>query len=648
MGYLYFNSKTRVEIDADVQSYHDEGNPSFYRVRSAKPLFTRMYEDWQLDIRKSKVNKVVLHHDGMSTARGCFDVLRQRNLSSHLLIDRDGTVLQPLALQDVAYHVLGYNRESVGIDLNNPVRPDRARRGETGKVFRREINGGAHRSLGYTDAQYEALAAVLDGIFRLFGEGIKREAPIGEDGRIVNRCLANPKDFSGIVGHWHLKASKWDPGPGFDWERTLVAIRASRVFYPVTLAGQRNLGQVSKRYAPKLATAYFEHVEGGDGGYFPVGVNQAWHTGAHFRVDAGTQVRAPVSGKVVVARNAERTPKLGDANVLVIKHELKVNQKDLVFFSVLSHMRYEPKQGADSPIPWMRRLATLPDPGLPDDGGPRRSAPGASAMRNGWVALLEVEVKAGEVVGHVGTFSSSSERAPKPVLDAAIISTKPIFPKSDRTFEVVDDDDDEGLLCNSRAVWRRLVEDPEVLDGLVRGGYPLAPSEVQTAYEDGKAARDLRWLAVRHVTEYNANTDLSDLFGGGVDFEWHAEKAAKDFKRRFGPFLWWDAGVTKHAELPEDGLVYAYHPIALLTVLAVGQARSAMSVGQGGAQQGLEDQALVAQKKLEREEGDVGTHEDVNTSDLVEEENLDEAAEVDPDREVWMRWEQGEWAPPEQ
>ena len=646
MGLLVFNSQSSHDIGVPVVRYDEAAAPSFYTPGSR--LVRYPFEPAQT--RKKRVNKVVLHHDGMGTSRGCFGVLRQRRLSTHIMIDRDGTVYQPMALQDVAIHVAGHNHESIGIDLNNPVRRDRLRRGDPGgKVFQQRINDGVHKSLGYTDAQYESLAAVLEGIFQLFGEGIRREAPIGEDGRVVARCLTNPKDFSGIVAHWHLKASKWDPGPGFDWERMLVGVRASRVFYPITLPGQRNLGQVSKRHASDLAQGYFEHIEAGDGGFFPVGVNQAWHTGAHLQLrKEGAPVLAPAKGRVLVARNAERTPKLGDANVVVLGHELEVGDRKLEFFTVLSHVRFQPEMGSESPIPWMKRLATKPPPDLPDDQDEPRSWPGANALRRGWVALLDVPVEAGEVVGHAGVFSSDPNSAPLPMIDVATISKRPLFPKSDRTFEVVDDDDDNGLLCNSRAVWRRLVVEPEELDGLVRGGYPLAPSEVRDAYAERSSARELRRLAVRHVTEWSEQTDLRDLFGGGVDFEWYALRDEKRHKALFRPFLWWDAGVTKHAKLPKDGLVYAYHPITLLTVLGMGQARTAMSVGQSGAQQGLDDDALKDQKKKERTElGDLYHHEHFDTRDLKADEDVDDVEGTSPEWELWMRWEQGEWPPPE-
>ena len=95
------------------------------------------------------------------------------------------------------------------------------------------INGRRHVAVGYTDAQYRALVQVINGLQRIF-RGIKAEAPIGPDGGVLDRKLAAPTAFSGVLGHWHVSATKWDPGPGFDWERVLIALRGNSFNFPVT------------------------------------------------------------------------------------------------------------------------------------------------------------------------------------------------------------------------------------------------------------------------------------------------------------------------------------------------------------------------------------------------------------------------------
>lgn len=72
------------------------GIPSFYyppRTRNhygARNEFAAMLD--APDPRKQNVNKVVLHHDGMPTSLGCFSVLKDRELSTHIMINFDGTV----------------------------------------------------------------------------------------------------------------------------------------------------------------------------------------------------------------------------------------------------------------------------------------------------------------------------------------------------------------------------------------------------------------------------------------------------------------------------------------------------------------------------------------------------------------------------
>lgn len=632
----------------------DIGAPSFRDARAAsgKLLYIDDPE------RGGQVDQIILHHDGMTTAKGCFRVLVERGLSTHLLIDHDGTVYQPLDLALVAFHAAGRNRPSIGIDLNNPIRPDRlrdAKQIEDRGLFRGRINGSDVSSLGYTDAQYNALIAVLRGLGRLFPALANLSAPVGDDGQVQRTVLRNP-GFKGLVGHLHVSATKWDPGPGFDWERVLIGVRGTRLFYPVTLPGTANLDRIAKARALRNAETYFRHIESGDGGFFPVGVNQSWHTGVHFDIDPGTPIYAPADGVIVAARASDDVKGMGSPNVVVIKHELPIGDQDVTFYSVISHLQ-KPELGRDSPIDWIRRFASDPNApaGLPSNEAFRYppAAPGHIALQNDRVALAEVPVKAGELIGHSGTFAADPRSEPKGTLDFAIIAKQPLFAQSDITFEPVDDDDDDDILCNSRKVWKRFVEEPEALRGLVEGGYPMSPDEIKATYRKVREAVALRWMAVRHVTEYNIDTRFGGLFGGGIDFEWAVEREAKAYIDRIRKFLWWDDNVTAHARLPADGLVWAYHPIALATYLAVVEGRRAVERG-GDRVDALEGEELKVQKArdraLEAEFAEqVGAQDDhikyQAIDDIIGGEDLYNQPPDDPEREGWMRWEQGEWEP---
>jgi hypothetical protein len=362
----------------------------------------------------------------------------------------------------------------------------------------------------------------------------------------------------------------------------------------------------------------------------------------------------------VVARNipSKRFEKMGSPNFILIKHELKVREAKKTFFTVISHLDGE-VLGRESDIKWIKDLENQDGPdALPDtDGRPQHAAPGGVALKSGIVALIGVPIKAGDVIGHVGRFSPDPDgEQMADLVDFAIISAKPLI--ADGTFELDETDDDQGLLCNSRQVWKRYTEDPTELQGLIDGGYPLSPPEVKDFYAGNPRAVDLRFMAPKHVTEYSDTTDFSGLFGGGVDFEWALREKAERHLKRIRPFLWWTKEVGKFAGLPEDRFVYTWHPIALLTSLAIDEARSAFNVDE--KVKGISDKEIAAERAKdaasEREaaerdgtgvdHGVFGKFDD--TKDVLDDAKNVDAEDTDEfELENWMRWEQGEWPPPE-
>ncbi|MCB1155617.1 hypothetical protein KDL45_18300, partial [bacterium] len=223
-----------------------------------------------------------------------------------------------------------------------------------------------------------------------------------------------------------------------------------------------------------------------------------------------------------------------------------IADKEATFFSVISHLQLV-EIGPNSAIDWIRRFALDPNRPreLPENEVVRHppAAPGHIALYNDRVALADVPVKAGDLIGYSGRFAVTPGNEPVGVLDFAIISAKPLFAKSDITFEPVDDDDDDDVLCNSRKVWKQFTEDPEALRGLVEGGFPMSPAEIRAVYKQPRKAVSMRWMAARHVTEYNTRTRFGGLFGGGVDFEWFVEDKARRYMDRIRKFLWWDDAV---------------------------------------------------------------------------------------------------------
>lgn len=137
--------------------------------------------------------------------------------SAHVVIDRDGSVIQCVPFDTVAWHagtsswkgVSGLNRRSIGIELANWGNLQRRASGWTSytgvpiadPVIAAHKNGnpdGSKTPIGwepYPEAQFAALVEIV-------------------------RALVDTYGVEEIVGHDDVAPSrKWDPGPAFDMDR---------------------------------------------------------------------------------------------------------------------------------------------------------------------------------------------------------------------------------------------------------------------------------------------------------------------------------------------------------------------------------------------------------------------------------------------
>lgn len=208
------------------------------------------------------VDQFVLHYDGAGISRRCFEILRQRRLSVHFLLDVDGTIYQTLDLQERAWHAGASNDRSVGIEIANlgaypppldvilqrwyhrtpqgQVRllppatagdPRFLRAGFTARPQRPEpVRGSIHgRELlqyDFTPEQYAALIKLTAALHRVFPR-IKLDYPRDAAGRLVPGALpaAELAGFQGVIGHFHLQGNKVDPGPAFQWDPVINGAR---------------------------------------------------------------------------------------------------------------------------------------------------------------------------------------------------------------------------------------------------------------------------------------------------------------------------------------------------------------------------------------------------------------------------------------
>ncbi len=223
--------------------------------------YKRLYHRRQIGARRlpptlqataPHVRQVVLHADITPDSEHARGVLVRRRLSTHFYIDWDGVLWQGVDPVFEALHAGSANAASIGIDLNllggdlieNPGLPMYSRRHpEYQRMSRPEyareisapmaINRDDHeeppvQSYGYTEAQYRTLHELLLVLMHAF-PNIGGSFPTDSRGRIIRHVLADRSLFAGIIGHWHSSRNKWDPGPGFDWNRVCRMLRRDGV-----------------------------------------------------------------------------------------------------------------------------------------------------------------------------------------------------------------------------------------------------------------------------------------------------------------------------------------------------------------------------------------------------------------------------------
>lgn len=160
----------------------------------------------------SGVNLFVLHWDGCTSARQCFHVLLERNLSVHLMLDGDGTVYQALDLAEArGWHAGDVNERSIGIEIQNPVQVHRNKWQSPAREI--VMDPGVHSALTYEHLDFytiqkKRLVELAEVLCERFA--IPREVPIDSCGDVL-RALA-PTGFRGVCGHYHVSKSKPDPG----------------------------------------------------------------------------------------------------------------------------------------------------------------------------------------------------------------------------------------------------------------------------------------------------------------------------------------------------------------------------------------------------------------------------------------------------
>jgi len=504
--------------------------------------------DRSLSRLQQVVKQFVVHHDGMGTSRDCFRVLHdERGLSVHFLIDNNGDIYQTLDLLECGFQAAGVNEISIGVELcsrGEKIEPG-AFPAQLYERYRRDkvtctINAHQWLCWDYTAEQYQAMTNLGRALARIF-PALPPAYPSEGGGEPLWATLGgDPRDYAGYLGHYHVTAEKWDPGP-WDFKRFIQSIRG-RVFYPA-IPG-RDQAELPDDTAEDKAIAdalYDNNEREGEGGYFPVGPlgeTRLWHGGLHLRDEAGKPLCAPLAGRIVMARQKKQDdwPEVGSPNFVLMRHELTVSGHALKFFSLLMHVAEE--AGGAGQAGWMRR---------------GRDKKWAAELSAGEVVVCDEPVVAGEVVAHFGEAGRPGDW--KGQVHFEVFSEEEIGGEVDPGFWKTYDGTAGGRFC--------LV--PDIVNPIdTDHSQSLAHHEVVDFFHANPARVDFRRIAVRHVSEWGDRSDFEAALDKARDFG-RLPRAKKHelFARQIEPYLFWGDDVAGTG-LPEDKVVWGYHPITFI------------------------------------------------------------------------------------
>lgn len=500
------------------------------------------------DAVKGTIKQFVLHHDGCTSADMCFSVLQnERGLSVHFLLDNDGTIYQTIDLGLMAYHAADWNLYSIGIELCSrgdatryPNVYDGGRFGPNRDTKTCKINNNTIRAYDYTKAQYDAFTRLCRELLRLF-PNLPADYPQSSPGEQMWNTLPNAtierERYAGYIAHYHLTQQKWDPGP-FDFKEFCSKLRGALCF-PVFPKQEPKPGQ-DKPVVPddsadlkQDANALYQLNElRADGGFFPVGPwgeTRLWHGGVHVVGKPDGAVFASYPGRLVAARMGQDSA-IGSFNFVLLRHEMALGAIKVQFYSLYMHLADELKRATR--VDWMSKVKVTP----------------------GAVALLDEPIEAGAVIGHVGKVGPDD-------LSRSQVHVE-FF--SERFIDVP-----EGQL----QLW-------QLVDGSAGGRFCEAPeiNSIIDRNKDGRLSREelrdffangggeLHWMVTLHVSEWTFEPSWGDALRVPKDFR-DKKPAEIDamVAEQITPGLWWNAKVANHCRLPQDGVVYHYHPVAFIS-----------------------------------------------------------------------------------
>jgi len=193
----------------------------------ALQLPSRNYRRYKANKRKPSM--IVTHYDVCLSAKSCFKVLKNRKISSHFVIDNDGTIFQMVDTQHSAWHagIRRVNKAAIGIDISNAVytkyQPWYRKKGFGPRPIMSGLKiHGVKLSdyLGFYPVQIEAYKVLVKTLCKHYN--IPIQMPMDSNNKVLRgvSLTAKQSKFKGIVNHFHVSRKKIDVA-NLDWDQVL-------------------------------------------------------------------------------------------------------------------------------------------------------------------------------------------------------------------------------------------------------------------------------------------------------------------------------------------------------------------------------------------------------------------------------------------
>jgi len=487
------------------------------------------------------IRQFVVHHDGLFGARQCFHVLHdERGLSVHFIIDNDGTIYQTLDPVLGAYHASGVNACSIGVELCNRGKvvagEEHYYRGTPARGHEQvRIHGADYLMWQFTEPQYQAMAALGSTLLRLF-PNLPQVFPQEAGGAPLGTAISDPRDFSGYLGHYHVTRNKWDPGC-FDFNRVIQAIAGKPTWFLMPGSGATLIDKEPAAAQLQAQSIVLNNRNEAMGGYFPVGPcgdAQVWHGGIHVSQPEGTPLYCPFPGRIAAARYGYTTT-TGSSDFVLTEHRLTVQKKSVQFYLLLFHI------DLSAVPPWLARA--------------RRRA--ADSLRAGEVIFPEVAVSAGELLGRIGLAGPPGDLEGQ--VHVEVIALTELGATLGESFFRALRPSDPGPLCTEREILGPLLNRRRPPS---RPGQPAA-SALREFFQRTPDSQVLARIAARYQSEWVRSAARDERLLRSPEFQ--ALPAPMAILRdQIRPTQWWTPEVARRVGLPEDGVVWHYHPAIFL------------------------------------------------------------------------------------